>query len=117
MDATMCNKQTIETIQDRLTYILNKEEIGRVEVSIGEDGNPFIRLDMHEWSTCKARTVLNKLILLNREAFCIDLVHGYLHGTKIKAMLTHDYSNQRVLLRRGYNENPGITFMKIAAAA
>lgn len=103
-----------EQILDKMTFILNKDELSRLNVEIGEDGNPFIKLDMHGYSIAKAKAILDKTILLNREAFNIELIHGYNKGIAIKKMLLSDYSNKRIIRKRSYNENPGLTFMQIA---
>ena len=66
-------------------------------------------------SIAKAEAVLRKMLLIIRCEFNLDIIHGYSHGIKIKAMLT-EYKNERILKRRGYNENPGLTYMKIRAA-
>lgn len=105
-----------QVVIDKMSFVLKKDELERVSAKIGEDGKPFIILDMHGWCTQKAKDVLDKTILINREEFNLDLVHGYRHGTAIKSMLQNDYKNSRVIKMRSYNENPGLTFIKIAEA-
>lgn len=105
-----------EEIQDKLTYILQKSDLERVSVKIGEDGAAYITLDIHGWPLAKTQKVMQNLILLQREAFNLNIVHGYLHGMATKEMLLNEFTNCRLIKKRSYNENPGITFMRFKAA-
>lgn len=112
------NMSKEQIMLDKLSFILKKDEMDRVAVKTGEeDGKPFIVLDTHGWGAYKARVILDKIILINRgEDFNIDLIHGYQHGIAIKHMLLHEYKNPRITKMRSYNENPGLTLLKVAAA-
>ena len=105
-----------QLVIDKMSFVLKRDELDRVSAKIGEDGMPFIILDMHGWCTKKAKEVLDKTILINRGEFNIDLVHGYKHGIAIKKMLLSEYKNNRIIKMRSYNENPGLTFIKVARA-
>lgn len=106
----------VEMLYDKMTFLLKKEELDRLHIEMTELGEPFIKLDVHGWSIAKTEVILNKMLLLIRCEFNLDIIHGYLHGLKIKSMLT-EYKNARIQKRRGYNENPGLTYFKFAQAA
>lgn len=106
---------TREMLYDKMSYLLKKEEMSRLQIEITEQNEPFIKLDVHGWSLAKTEAVLNKMLLLIRCGFNLDIIHGYLHGCKIKAMLT-EYKSERMEKKRGYNENPGLTYIKFAQA-
>lgn len=106
-----------EQIRDRLSYILPGEELGRVKyLKIVNNDILYITLDVHKWSRDKVASVLRKIVVLEREPLCISVIHGYTHGTKIKEMLCADFRNERMVHRRGYNENPGMTLLSFRAA-
>jgi len=105
-----------EILYDKMTFLLKKDELARLHIEMTEQGEPFIKLDVHGWSIAKTETILNKMLLLIKCEFNLDIIHGYMHGCKIKAMLT-GFKNARIEKKRGYNENPGLTYMKIMQAA
>ena len=74
-----------EQIRDRLSYILPGEELGRVKyLKIMNNDILHITLDVHKWSRDKVASVLRKIVALEREPLRISVIHGYIHGTKIK---------------------------------
>lgn len=103
-----------EKIRDRLSYIIRKDDMKNVSVKMGTDG-PYITLNVHGWSVSKTSKIMEKMLLLEKEAFSLNVIHGYRHGTEIKQMLCR-FTHARLLKSRGYNENPGITHIKFNAA-
>lgn len=105
-----------EQLQDLMTYILKKDELNRIRITTDEDGLFRITIDMHGWNVKKSKAVLNNIILLNKTAFNLDVIHGYNNGLEIKKMLFNEFSSSRIEKKRSYNENPGLTYFKFNAA-
>lgn len=106
----------IEQIQDTLTFIFKKEDMQRIKIKLDAEGNPFITIDVHGWSKATTKKKLENIMLLFRGTFHMNIIHGYMHGIEIKKMLLA-YKNDRIIRKRGYNENPGIFYMKFKEAA
>ena len=99
---------------ERAEMVLTKEEIERLTVKVAHNTEK-ITLDLHGLTVKQAHRLIKNIIALDRKSFCIDLVHGYSHGTAIKDMIT-DFCNPRVLGKSRPDYNPGITKMLISAA-
>lgn len=107
-------------VYDRLTYILNKDEIKRVEINrVNAENHKSIKnqiqimLNVHGWSVKKTEVVIDKLVKLMIGSFELCVIHGYIHGTHIKDMLTR-YTNTRLVDTNSkycLAYNPGVTYM------
>ncbi len=98
-------------MNEKMMMIFTKEEMDRISES--EDG---LYLDLHQLTVKQAQRLINNLILLDRDGFSLTLIHGYNHGTKIKEMLSNDYTNKRVTNKHGVKNNPGRTVLEVTAA-
>ena len=97
----------------RLQMILTVEELGRINVIQNADEGLTIITDVHGMTCVKARKFINNIINVVREKFRLIVIHGYVHGTAIKAMLTK-YSNCHVCRKYTDSYNYGVTHMLIA---
>ena len=70
-------------------------------------------LNVHGWSVKKTEVVIDKLVKLMIGSFELCIIHGYIHGTHIKDMLTR-YTNTRLVdtnPKYCLAYNPGVTYM------
>ncbi len=105
-----------EQMMDRMSYLLPGENLQRVRIGHGPSGEMIIRLDLHGMRVAQARRVIEGILLLSREDFLLDLIHGYSHGTALKELIFCNLQNTRIRERRSLPHNPGETLLRIAAA-
>lgn len=69
----------------------------------------IIFIDFHGLRREEAEKLLDRAVVLNRDGVCMCLIHGYRHGTTLKAVI-HGYQNPRITQRWVPEENEGITY-------
>lgn len=99
----------------RLKMILTIEEINRLNISESINRQLRIVADVHGMKCSQARRFINNIINTVRVAFQLIIIHGYNHGTAIKDMLAHNFSNTHITEKHVEPYNQGVTHMLIAA--
>lgn len=102
------------TLSEKLVVLFSKEEIDRIIVSRGEDGQTLIVVDVHGMRTHEANRFINNLINIAQTKFNLIVIHGYNHGTAIKNMLETHFSNPHVVNKHVDLSNPGRTHLCVA---
>jgi len=102
-----------EQIMTKLSFIMWGEDLNRFSVTVNEDGETVIRVDIHHLTKKAAEKVLQGIISLNRFPFTLDVVHGYNHGTALLEMIRNEFSNQRIQRIYSNSYNPGETYLVI----
>ena len=104
-----------EKIIDRLSYIVS--DISSLTVSVNDDGSVKITVDMHGYGHLLAKKVLREIILMFRNiSFEIVVIHGYNSGTVLLETIRNDFENERIVEKKAYPYNPGITSLFVKAA-
>ena len=95
-----------ENVINRLSLVLNKEDIQRIKVS---EGN--ITVDLHNLGTKDAMILINNIININRDECNIRLIHGYNHGIALKDMINSRFKNPRIVKKQAVSGNLGMTIL------
>ncbi len=103
-----------EQIMERMTFILNGDDLHRVHVQRDNEGNIILVIDVHEMKVAEAKKILNHIIIMYRFPFKLRVVHGYNHGTAIKDMIAEQLDNKRIISKEVEVYNPGITTIQLA---
>lgn len=106
---------TNEQVMSKLQFVVYGEDLNRVQVIQGRDGEMVIRINTHEMKCKAANRVLNNIISMFKCPFTLDVIHGYNHGTVIKDMIQDNIINQRIIAKKVLEYNPGETLIKVAA--
>jgi len=109
-------KSKEESVRERLSYLIGQEDLGKTEIREKEDGI-HITLDVHGWSRAKVAKVIHNINLLQKEAFRLTVIHGYVHSTAIKQMLASGFKEERLIEEWRPQYNPGLTCLRFKAAA
>ena len=99
----------------RLALVFTESELSRISVQEPPQGDTRITVDVHGMKCYEARRFINNIINIVRMAFQLIVIHGYNHGTAIKDMLAHNFSNRRICRKFPDLYNQGVTNMLIAA--
>lgn len=99
----------------RLRIVLTNDELDRITVKENASGKLRITADVHGMKCYEARRFINNLIIIMRTAFLLVIIHGYNHGTAIKEMLAHNFSNKHIYEQFPDPRNQGLTHILIAA--
>lgn len=99
----------------RLRMVLTNDELNRITVKEKATGKIRITADVHGMKCYEARRFINNIINIVRTAFQLVIIHGYNHGTAIKEMLAHNFSNDHICEQFPDPRNQGVTHMLIAA--
>ena len=102
-----------EQMMQRMTFLINGDNLWRVNISHDEDGTPVVQIDLHQMTCKEARKTLFNIIAMYRFEFKLDVIHGYNHGTAIRDMIRGDFDNQRVV-GMIFPYNQGRTVLEIA---
>lgn len=103
-----------EQIFDRMTFILNRDEFGRVKVYKDVDDVAVLQLDLHLMTKDAVRMLLDKTILMMRFPFRLDLIHGFNNGVVLKNLIKYEYINDRITAIYTPDYNPGRTILEVA---
>ena len=101
-------------MMQKLSFVLRGEYLKKAMIMQNEEGIMIMRVDLHGMTRGEAVKVIKGVLLLNREHFIFDLVHGYNRGIALKSMIMNDLSNSRIVRKWGNTYNPGETFLEIA---
>ena len=75
-----------------------------------------IEIDVHGYSTEATIKTIQRLIVQNPKLTCIEVIHGYNNGSKIKDLLKNKFNihNKRVLktLPAPFNDGRTMIFLK-----
>jgi len=102
-----------EQIMTKLSFIMWGEDLNRFAVTVNEDGEIVIRVDLHHLTKKVAEKVLQSIISVNRFPFTLDVIHGYNHGTVLLEMIRNEFSHQRIQRIYSNSYNPGETYLVI----
>ncbi len=102
-------------MSEKMLFLFKKEDVERVSEVI-EDGRKIIFIDVHGMSVKEADKFLKAIILLDREGNDLCVIHGYVHGTKIKEHIFNEKISDRILDIRTVKYNMGRTMLKVKAA-
>lgn len=101
-----------ETLMNRLSLVLTKEEMNRVKIKKNDKTNiDKLVVDLHQLGTKKAMILINNIINLNREECEIEAIHGYNHGIALKDMINQRFYNPRITEKKSVAKNLGITIL------
>ncbi len=103
-----------EQIMERMTFILNGDDLRRVNIQKDNKGNIIVVIDVHGMRVAEAKKVLNSIIIMYRFPFKLRVIHGYNHGTAIRDMIADELDNQRIVSKKVMYYNPGITSIRLA---
>ena len=95
---------------ERFEMVFTENQMGRIQM----DGDDFISVDMHGLSKHQAEKFLNNIINILREPTCINVIHGYNHGTAILEMVRNDFDNKKVQTKTSCSYNHGVTLLQVA---
>lgn len=99
--------------RNKLQMIFAGDELRRISVRDDFAGNVLIIADVHGMSLSKARRFINNIINVIQTAFKLLVIHGYVHGTAIKEMLTNEFHNGHVSAKYPSQVNKGVTYLVI----
>jgi len=105
-----------EQMMQKLSFILRGEYLKKAMILQNEEGTMIVRIDLHGMTRDEAIKAIKGVLLLNREHFIFDLVHGYNRGTALKSVIINDLNSTRIIRKWGNAYNPGETFLEIAGA-
>ena len=98
------------------TRIFTKREIDRISES-EENGVKVITVDLHRMGRDDARLFLKNIIALNfRDEFRMDVIHGYIHGTRLKRMIRKKPLSSRVISVTECPWNKGLSYLNVRAS-
>ena len=97
--------------------LFTQETLNRIQENVSEDHTQAYRVDLHQLTVAQAHKLLKNIIAANKDACTIKAIHGYHHGTKIRAMIRGDFQNKRVEEIVPDKTNPGATYLKIKKSA
>lgn len=109
------NEKETYMIRTRLKMVLTQSEMDRITIFKSSSGTIHITVDVHGMKCYEARRFINNIINIVRMAFQLVIIHGYNHGTAIKEMLAHNFSNEHICEQFNDSHNQGVTHMLIAA--
>ncbi len=104
-------------MKERLGMIFTADELKRMRLIDNIDNKGWITIDLHHLTVRQAKRLLNNLIAINRNECTIRVIHGYIHGTKIKNMIQNELDNRRITDKAGMKHNPGVTVLKLSKTA
>ena len=93
--------------------LFTKEDINRIEI---KEDNGIVTVDLHGLSVTNAKRLINNLIVMNRDPFELDLIHGYNRGTALKQMIHEDLNSNRIVKKEVLAHNLGLTKVQLAKA-
>lgn len=105
----------ITELSARISFIFGMKGKDRYRITRDEDGTPIVIMDYHELKVSEGRRYLNNVIAMLRNGCRLEIIHGFNHGTDMKAMVWACKSD-RIVKRYSPTYNPGITFIDLAAA-
>ena len=105
----------ISELTAKMGFIFGMKDKDRYQITRDEDGTPIVVMDYHELKVCEGRKYLNNVIAMLRYGCKLEIIHGFNHGTDMKAMVW-DCQNDRIVSRYSPAYNPGVTFIDLAAA-
>lgn len=101
-----------EMLINRLSMILNKEDIKRIKIKKNNETNvEEFAVDLHNLGTKDAMVLVNNIINLNRDECEIEVIHGYNHGIALKDMINSRFHNPRIMEKKSVARNMGITIL------
>ena len=107
---------TAEAWKERISFVLYGEDSWRIlSISEDENGRMELTIDVHGLSVQEARRKIRNVINISTEAFRLNVVHGYNHGTSIKDMLADKQISKRLEAQYCPQRNPGETVMRFVA--
>ncbi|MCR5546546.1 MAG: hypothetical protein K6F30_08745 [Lachnospiraceae bacterium] len=105
----MCRKE----IMQRAELIFSKLELDRM-VFYEYQHQEYIRVDVHGLTCNQVKVFIKNIINVVRGAFELIIIHGYLHGTKIKEMIYTQLGDMhRISDMKSEDWNPGVTYLMI----
>ena len=103
-------------MNERMMFLFSKEDISRIKFSIQKNGKKLVTVDLHGLRAKEARQFIKNLVAINKEGYDMCFIHGFNHGTAIKKIIWNESVNSRITDKRGIQNNPGVTYLSVAAA-
>ncbi|MBQ3546650.1 MAG: hypothetical protein IJA34_16950 [Lachnospiraceae bacterium] len=100
------------TVLSKLSFVMRGDELQRIHVD-EVDSKLEITIDLHQFKCKDAKRILQNIINVNRCSFTLHVIHGYNHGTAIKAMIYEQLNTQRIIQKSSPTWNPGETYIEI----
>lgn len=89
---------------DKLSFLLTKEDCKRIKIK-----SNTISIDLHGLSVGKAGWLIRLVGVLANGEYDIVLIHGFVHGTKIKEFIWNNKLFNAAYEQESPPENPGQT--------
>jgi len=105
----------ISELTARMGFVFGMKERNRYHIEKDEDGTPIVVMDYHELKVSEGKKYLNNVIAMLRYGCKLEIIHGFNHGTDMKAMVWGCQSD-RIIKRYSPAFNPGVTYIDLAAA-
>lgn len=96
-----------------MIFVQNKNS-ERIKMLKADDGEMLISVDLHYMYKEEARRLLAAIIDENPFEFCLEVIHGFNHGTVLKNMVRDELKNRRIVKKYSPVWNPGSTYLVIA---